>query len=62
MAVVYPGLVNIDASTITVTTVNVYDDNQRTVFTTAGAGTSLFPIRVGTKSSWDLLEVRFISK
>ena len=30
MAVVYPGLVNIDASTITVTTVNVYDDNQRT--------------------------------
>lgn len=30
MAVVYPGLVNIDASTITVSTVNVYDDNQRT--------------------------------
>ena len=30
MAVVYPGLVNIDASTITVTNVNVYDDNQRT--------------------------------
>jgi hypothetical protein len=30
MTVVYPGLVNIDASTITVSTVNVYDDNQRT--------------------------------
>jgi hypothetical protein len=30
MAVVYPGLVNIDGSTITVNTVNVYDDNQRT--------------------------------
>ena len=30
MAVVYPGLVNIDNSDITVTTVNVYDDNQRT--------------------------------
>ncbi len=30
MAVVYPGLVNIDNSPITVTTVNVYDDNQRT--------------------------------
>ena len=30
MAVVYPGLVNIDNSQIDVTTVNVYDDNQRT--------------------------------
>jgi hypothetical protein len=30
MTVVYPGLVNIDGSTITVNTVNVYDDNQRT--------------------------------
>jgi len=30
MAVVYPGLVNIDNSPINVTTVNVYDDNQRT--------------------------------
>ena len=30
MAVVYPGLVNIDNSQIEVNTVNVYDDNQRT--------------------------------
>jgi hypothetical protein len=30
MSVVYPGLVNIDNSPITVTTINVYDDNQRT--------------------------------
>ena len=30
MAVMYPGLVNIDNSQIEVNTVNVYDDNQRT--------------------------------
>ncbi|MAE81837.1 MAG: hypothetical protein CMB80_03810 [Flammeovirgaceae bacterium] len=30
MSVVYPGLVNVDNSPITVTTINVYDDNQRT--------------------------------
>ena len=30
MAVVYPGLVNIDNSQLTVTTINVYDENQKT--------------------------------
>lgn len=30
MAVVYPGLVNIDNSQLTVTTINVYDENQNT--------------------------------
>ena len=30
MAVVYPGLVNIDNSHLTVTTINVYDENQKT--------------------------------
>ncbi len=30
MSVVYPGLVNVDNSPITVTTINVYDEGQRT--------------------------------
>tara|TARA_X000000368_G_C22895956_1_gene651855 strand:+ start:51 stop:887 length:837 start_codon:yes stop_codon:yes gene_type:complete len=40
-------------------TCGLYQDNQRTVFTTSGAGTSLFPVRVGTQSNWDLLYVIF---
>ncbi len=40
-------------------TCGLYKDNQRTVFTTSGAGTSLFPVRIGTQSNWDLLEVQF---
>ena len=37
-----------------------YKDNERTVFTTAGAGTSILPIRIGTQSNWDLLKIKFI--
>ena len=40
-------------------TCGLYKDNQRTVFTTSGAGTTVFPVRVGTQSSWDLLEISF---
>ena len=42
-------------------TCGLYVDKKRTVFTTAGAGTTLLPIRIGTKSSWDLLTIRFSS-
>ena len=40
-------------------TCGLYADKKRTVFTTAGAGTTLLPIRIGTTSSWDLLTIRF---
>ena len=43
-------------------TCGLYEDTKRTIFTTAGAGTTLLPIRIGTKSSWDLLSVKFTSK
>ena len=42
-------------------TCGIYVDKKRTVFTTAGAGTTLLPIRIGTTSSWDLLTIRFSS-
>ena len=42
-------------------TCGLYVDKKRTVFTTAGAGTTLLPIRIGTTSSWDLLTIRFSS-
>ena len=32
-------------------------DNQRTVFTTSGIGTTILPIRIGTQSEWDLLQL-----
>lgn len=37
----------------------LYKDNQRTVFTTSGIGTTILPIRIGTQSEWDLLSVNF---
>ena len=37
----------------------LYQDNQRTVFTTSGIGTTILPIRIGTQSEWDLLSVNF---
>ena len=37
----------------------LYKDNQRTVFTTSGIGTTILPIRIGTQSEWDLLTVNF---
>ena len=40
-------------------TCGLYQDNQRTVFTTSGAGTTVFPVRVGTQSEWDMLKVSF---
>ena len=43
-------------------TCGVYKDNQRTVFTTSGAGTTVFPVRVGTQSEWDMLRVNFQRK
>ena len=43
-------------------TCGLYVDKKRTVFTTAGAGTTLLPIRIGTTSSWDLLTIKFSSK
>ena len=42
-------------------TCGLYVDKKRTLFTTAGAGTTLLPIRIGTKSSWDLLTIKFSS-
>ncbi len=41
-------------------TCGLYQDHQRTVFTTAGAGTTILPLRIGTKSTWDLLNVTFL--
>ena len=35
----------------------LYQDNIKTVFVTSGIGTSILPIRVGTKSQWDMLFV-----
>ena len=35
----------------------LYQDDQRTLFVTSGIGTSVLPIRFGTKAEWDLLEV-----
>ncbi len=40
-------------------TCGLYQDNQRIVFTTSGAGTTVFPVRVGTQSEWDMLKVSF---
>ena len=37
----------------------LYQDNQRTIFTTPGIGTTILPIRIGTQSEWDLLSVNF---
>ena len=37
----------------------LYKDNQKTVFTTSGIGTTILPIRIGTQSEWDLLSVNF---
>jgi predicted MPP superfamily phosphohydrolase len=34
-------------------------ENDRTVFTTSGVGTSILPIRFGTQSEWDLIEVQY---
>jgi len=33
----------------------LYQDNMRTVFTTSGVGTAIFPVRFGAQSNWDLL-------
>ena len=33
----------------------LYQDNMRTVFTTSGVGTTIFPVRFGAQSNWDLL-------
>ena len=41
-------------------TCGLYKDKKRTVFTTAGAGTSILPIRIGTQSNWDLLKIKFV--
>ena len=43
-------------------TCGLYQDLQRTVFTTAGAGTTILPLRIGTKSTWDLLTLTFFAK
>ena len=40
-------------------TCGLYIDKKRTVFTTAGAGTTVLPIRIGTRSSWDLITIRY---
>ena len=40
-------------------TCGLYQDSKRTIFTTAGAGTTILPMRIGTKSTWDLLNVKF---
>ncbi len=37
----------------------LYQDKNRTIFTTSGVGTSIYPIRFGTQSNWDLLEILF---
>ena len=43
-------------------TCGLYEDTNRTIFTTAGAGTTILPMRIGTKSSWDLLSIKFTKK
>jgi len=37
----------------------IYEDNTKTVFVTSGIGTSIIPVRVGTKSQWDMLFVKW---
>jgi predicted MPP superfamily phosphohydrolase len=36
----------------------VYVDNNRKVFVTSGVGASIFPIRIGTQSQWDLISLQ----
>jgi predicted MPP superfamily phosphohydrolase len=40
----------------------VYQDNTKTLFVTSGIGTSILPIRIGTKSTWDMLFVSWIKQ
>lgn len=37
----------------------LYTDQDRTVFVTSGVGTSILPVRLGTQSHWDFINVRF---
>ena len=37
----------------------LYQDNIKTVFVTSGVGTTLLPLRVGTKSQWDFINLGF---
>ena len=37
----------------------LYKDSKRTLFVTSGVGTSILPIRYGTQSNWDLIDLKF---
>ena len=40
----------------------LYQDSDRTVFVTSGVGTSIFSLRYGTQSQWDLIDLSFIKE
>jgi predicted MPP superfamily phosphohydrolase len=37
----------------------LYLDSERTLFVTSGVGTSIFPLRYGTQSEWDLINIHY---
>lgn len=40
----------------------LYKGDKKTIFVTSGIGTSILPIRFGTKSQWDMLNINYKTK
>ena len=40
----------------------LYRDDKKTIFVTSGIGTSILPIRFGTQSQWDMLNISYKTK
>lgn len=40
----------------------LYKDDKKTIFVTSGVGTSILPLRFGTQSQWDMLNIDYKTK